>query len=375
MKNRIRVLHLGNPTGLYGAEHWILTLIKYLDSNVIESIVGAVKDAPGLTAPLCREAQALGHPAIVFEKHGRINPSAVKILRDYISSNRIDILHTHGYKTDIIGLLATLFTSCQIITTPHGWTHQPDTRLRAYELLDRMLFPFLDIVAPLSETMSQDLMKIPGVKKNIRLIKNGVDISMIDSVNEVDAQVAELREEGAFVIGYVGRLEPGKGIETLLRAVTGLNGINWRLSIVGEGKSRKDLEQFCRYLGIEKKVCFSGFQKDRISFLKGYDLFVLPSFSEGTPRCLMEAMAAGIPSIASDIPGCRTLIEDGKNGMLFQKGDVKELLDKIVFALSNERILKMYLKKARRDIELKFSGKRMAMEYEKVYLTIKNLER
>jgi glycosyltransferase involved in cell wall biosynthesis len=81
----------------------------------------------------------------------------------------------------------------------------------------------------------------------------------------------------------------------------------------------------------------------------------------------MEAMVAGIPSIATDIPGCRPLIEDGKNGLLFQKGDDEELMQKIVVALSNDNKMKIYAKRARKHIQNHFSAERMAREYENVY--------
>src|SRR5262245_45323187 len=105
--NCIRVLQLGNPTALYGAERWILALLRHLDRNEVESIVSVIRDDPALTAPLCDRAHAYGFRTEIFQAYGKVNRSAVSQLRKYLRANDVHILHTHGYKTDLIGLLAT----------------------------------------------------------------------------------------------------------------------------------------------------------------------------------------------------------------------------------------------------------------------------
>ncbi|MBG0780560.1 MAG: glycosyltransferase, partial [Desulfotignum balticum] len=126
MKQRpIRVLQLGSPAGLYGAERWILALVRHLDPAKVESVVGVIKDDPGKAdPPLIREAAALGFQTVTINAPGRINLSAVRRLRQYIFANKIDILHTHWYKTDMIGFLAVMGTRCKIISTPHGWSKE-----------------------------------------------------------------------------------------------------------------------------------------------------------------------------------------------------------------------------------------------------------
>ena len=232
----IKVLQLGSPTGLYGAERWILALIKHLDPQKVESIVGAIKDESDLEVPLCSEAGKLGCKTHIFEAHGRVNLSIIKKLKQFILQHNIDILHTHFYKTDIIGFLATRSTPCKIISTPHGWTQNPDFKLRIYEIIDRMVFPFFDAVAPLSEKMLQQLGKIPGLKKKLHLIKNAVDVTEVASEKKIAKELIEWKGKGTFVIGYIGRLVTGKGLDILFRALTKLKELNWKLAIVGEGE-------------------------------------------------------------------------------------------------------------------------------------------
>ena len=364
---RTRVLQLGSPTALYGAERWILALIKHLDPEKVESVIAVIKDAPELEAPLCLEAQKLGFRSHFIEAHGRMNLSAVRQLRDFIRENDIDILHTHGYKTDLVGLLATCGTGCKIVSTPHGWSKQADLKLTCYELLDRCAFPFFDAVVPLSDDLMAGLRTIPGLNGNLRLIMNGVDTSEIESGKEVANELIKFRNEGKFIMGYVGQLIPRKGLDVLLDAVSRLGFDNWYLAILGEGESRASLERQAKDLGINHKVCFYGFREERLTFLRGFDLFVLPSRLEGIPRCLMEALAAGIPVIASDIPGCQDLVAHGQTGLLFPVDD-REALTNLIDGIVADAGAGSRLARAGRElIDSRFSAKRMAKEYASLY--------
>jgi glycosyltransferase involved in cell wall biosynthesis len=364
----IKVLQLGSPTGLYGAERWILALVKNLDPQKVTSIIGVIKDDPDQNAPLCKEAEALGFQTEYFEGQGRINFSVIKRLRRFVLKQDIAILHTHFYKTDIIGFLATRGTQCKIISTPHGWTQNPDSKLRIFELLDRLMFPFLDTVAPLSEKMLQPLQNVPMLKRKLHLINNGVDIEEITSENNINEELLTWKRDGKYIIGYIGRLVKGKGLDTLISALANLKGLNWRLAVIGEGEEERALRILAEQMNLSDKIRFFGFRPDRISFLNGFDIFVLPSRSEGTPRCVMEAMAAKIPVIASDIPGCRNLITDKQTGRLFQVDSSEKLAETILHAHNERPETERIVLKAYNFILDNFSAARMAKEYESLFL-------
>lgn len=367
---RLKVLHLGNPTGLYGAERWILALVKHLDKEKIDSVVASIKDDSNLKVPLCKEAEKIGIKTHIFKAYGKANFGAIFLLRNFIRQKKINIIHTHGYKTDIIGVLATKGTSCKIITTPHGWTNNPDLKLWSYELLDRVFFLFMDKVVPLSNGLCNSLSGFPIIKSKLTLILNGVDISEIDNTKKSNDEITSLKYKNKFIIGYIGRLVNGKGLDCLLNAVSMLKKVNWHLLLIGEGEERKNLEKLADSLGIRENVDFLGFREDRLSFLKGFDLFVLPSHSEGTPRCLMEAMAARVPVIASDIKGCRVLIKHGKTGILFPVGDAKALARMIEEVAASKALRISMSKTAREFVEENFSASRMAKEYESLYFSL-----
>ncbi len=364
----IRVLQLGSPTGLYGAERWILALIKHLDPIKVESIVGVIKDAPDLESPLIREAAAFGFKTIIIEAFGKANFSAVLKLRRYILDNKIDILHTHWYKTDIIGFLATRGTRCKTVSTPHGWSRDSGFKLQCYEMMDRMMFPLLDAVVPLSPELFDDLKKIPFLRKKLTLIQNGVDTTEIESCNTVHPQLIEWKAQDFFIFGYIGRLVHLKGLDILFNALSSLDKkLPWKLALIGDGDQRTFLETLAQELNISENITFFGFQEERLEFLKGFDVFVLPSRSEGIPRCLMEALAANKPVISSDIPGSTELIIDGKTGYTFKSEDAELLLQKINTVTTHYSEALKIASRGKDKIFSEYSANRMAVKYQHLY--------
>lgn len=359
-----RVLHLGSPNGLYGAERWILALVRHLHGKSIESHVGVILDEPGLDAPLLREASRLDLATVAIDAPGRFSWAAVRGLREYILRNRIDILHTHFYKTDLIGLLAARGTRCKLVTTPHGWSTQAGMALRLYEALDRYIFRYFDAVVPLSPDLLQELEGRAGPR--LQYIQNGVDIGEIDAATDLAPEALAWKESGDFVIGYVGQLITRKGLDALIKAFATLAIPNARLILVGEGPQRAELELLALTLGVSARVNFLGYRKDRLALLRGFSLFVLPSWLEGIPRCLMESMAARIPIAASDIPGCRDLLVSEAIGLLFPPGDQVAIGNAIQKIYRSGRGREMAVA-ARERVVQHFSAEAMAESYARLY--------
>ena len=358
---------MGSPTGLYGAERWILALIKHLKPEHIESVVGVIKDAPDLEAPLCTVASEFGFQTHVIESYGKLSRSAVGQLRRVLIDQQIDILHTHGYKTDLIGSLAARGTSCKTLSTPHGWSVNAGLKLQVYEALDRFCFLFMDAVAPLSRDLYEGLASLPGMKRKLHLIENAVDLSEIDAPGETPDVLRHWHEEGRVVIGYIGQLITRKRIDTLIEAFHALDIPNKQLCLIGDGPQRPELEALARRLGETDNITFLGFRGDRIDFLKGFDIFVLPSELEGIPRCLMEAMAADVPVVAGDIPGVRSIIRDGDTGTLFKAGFAADLNKKLIYLIKNQTMRTQFAHKAKQIVRERFSSEIMAKKYAELY--------
>ncbi len=329
MGNPIKVLQLGTVGPLYGAERWILALIRNLDAALIDSHVAVIADQPGTAAPLLDAASANGFAVHAINAPGRFNWAAVRELRKLIRNNGIDIVHSHGYKADIIAWLACRGSGTKIVSTPHGWSANAGLKLQVYEALGRRALRYFDAVVPLSADLYHGLAKDRALLCRLHQITNGVDIDEINEPPCCPAALSDFRGSGP-VIGYIGQLIARKDVATLLSAfATWSHNNDARLVLVGEGDARLSLEAQARALGIADHVLFTGFRSDRLAWLKSFDAFVLPSHLEGIPRCLMEAMAAGIPVIASDIPGNRDIVHHEKTGLLFTPSDVDALVNSL----------------------------------------------
>lgn len=357
----IHVMHLIGSTGLYGAERWILALMRALDKPRIRSTLVNLVDGVGERSAVVQAAERLGMNAFDFMTGGRFNLFATIRLANWVREHHVDIIHGHGFKSDLLGLLTAKLANCCMMTTPHGWSLENSRKLKIYEKIDRFSFRFMDIVCPLSDALFIDAKKY--CKNNIVMIANGVDL---DEVRSSDTMVSV---DGTFVIGYVGRLVESKNLTTLLKAVReiSLTRTRVKLRLVGDGVHLHELKSTANFLGISDFVEFLGFQTDVYKFMKGFNCFVLPSLSEGTPRCIMEAMALDIPVVASDIPGNRILITDKENGLLYPTMNSLELAARITYIMDNPEEAAEMVKRSKLKVEEKYSSRKMAIEYTAIY--------
>jgi glycosyltransferase involved in cell wall biosynthesis len=351
---RLKVLQLGGQGPLYGAERWILALARNLDAAAVDCHIAAIRDEPDKPLPLLDKAAELGFNTHTIDAPGRFNPSAVALLRQLLLQQQFDVIHAHGYKADLLALLAARGTGCKTLATPHGWSRNAGWKLRAYEWLDRQSFRWFDAVAPLSAELMQ------GLSGALTLIPNGVDLLEIEEAGDPPPELLTLRQRGP-VIGYAGQLIPRKDLPTLITAFAAWNRPDASLVFVGEGAQRVELAALAADTGVT--VHFVGFRTNRLAWMRGFDLFVLPSLEEGIPRCLMEAMALGVPVLASDIPGNRELAGPGDCARLFPAGDPLALSSAFDEALIPSKRSAM----ARAKIATEYSAARMAQEYQALF--------
>jgi glycogen(starch) synthase len=204
----------------------------------------------------------------------------------------------------------------------------------------------------------------------IEVIPNGIDTDRF--------YPADSHPEGKIRILYVGRLEPFKGIETLLSALARIASTERiQLQLVGDGSLRADLERKVADLGLSEAVTFQGWV-DREAVPKCYrraDLFVMPSLVEGMPNGVLEAMASGLPVIASRVPGTEEIVQDGHNGLLFEPTSVDGLADALKRAIEDHDLRRRLGTEARR-VSHERSWEHVARRYASVYdriLSIRHL--
>jgi glycosyltransferase involved in cell wall biosynthesis len=174
--------------------------------------------------------------------------------------------------------------------------------------------------------------------------------------------------DGPLVIGAVGRLDAMKGFDLLLHAVSRLSDV--RVIIVGEGDERPRLERLAAEQGISNRVSLPGWDDNPRNWLSKFDVFTLPSRSEGFPLTLVEAMFAGLPIIASQVGSVAEAVTDEETGLLVEPGNVEELTKGLARLRDNPSLRQELGAKARVEATQKHTAERMAKAYLDLWIEV-----
>ena len=254
-----------------------------------------------------------------------------------LRGEKFDVLHTHNPKPGFYGrLLGRLAGVPVVVNTVHGLYATPDDRL-----IKRAVVYLLEAVASRfsSAELVQSREDLEFLKRwrispphRTRLLGNGVDLSRFDAARFAPKERSAIRSQlgiraETVVVGMVGRLVAEKGYPELFEAATRLDD-RFLILCIGPGDPEKSdgLSRESVAAAERSGIRFLGMRTDIDRLYAAMDLFVLPSHREGFPRAAMEAAAMGLPVVATDIRGCRDVVVDGENGLLFPVGDVDALV-------------------------------------------------
>jgi glycosyltransferase involved in cell wall biosynthesis len=369
----MNVLQFICPTGLYGAEMWILALAKNLDPEKVNCQLAVTLESEEQNIEIYHRFRSLGLESHQINMQGRFDPRIIMRLSRLINEKKIDIIHTHGYKSDILGLISARITGIKAVATPHGFENVRDFKLRSFIRLGCLFFRYFDRVAPLSEELESDMHRFKVNASRIHLIRNGVDLDEIKSerTKNTPPLYSDQREKK---IGYVGQMISRKNVGDLLKTFDLLYKThkNIRLILIGDGPRRLELEEQAKFLPSSSHIEFLGFRNDRLRLMKELDLFCMTSSREGIPRCMMEAMALDIPVAAYNIPGVDQLIIHEKTGLMADFGRLKDLKECWQRLLFDEKFSAQMALNGRKHVFEKFSAKRMTEEYSVLYQEMLN---
>lgn len=365
---KLRILQFITPAGFYGAERWVIALANNADHERMICDLAVTQESPDQDLSV-----ATHYPREAGEVHylpmkGRFDFRVVNQLAEVIRARKIDVIHTHGYKSDILGLLAARKAGIKCVSTPHGFSGNVGFKLATFIRIGTFMLRYFDRVVPLSEELMADMARFNVPSHKTVFIRNGVDLKEIDGTLAALPTHDPAAAQGR-IIGFIGQMIPRKGVPHLIAAFDQLhrNNNDVRLQLLGDGSQRVELQAMAAALPCKDAVEFLGFRSDRLELLSRFTLFVMTSSLEGIPRCMMEAMAVGIPVVAFDIPGVDQLVEHEVTGLLAPHGDVtalvaccQRLLDDPAFALQLAR-------NARQKIDQLYSARRMASEYEALF--------
>lgn len=362
----MKVLQLISSEGFYGAENVVAALTRDLEQRGHSVHIGVFENAHVAPNQVATEFESRGLQVVRIPCRRRFDPAAVRSIRETIRVHDIDLVHSHGYKSDIYAYLANRRTGTPLLATSHLWTRQT-AAVRFYEFLDaRVLRSFHGVVA-VSDRIASELCRAGVPHSKIKIIDNGIDLAPFDSA--APRLASELNKGSRLLIGTVGRLVAQKGMtfflsaaQQLLKEFPGL-----LFAIVGDGPDRARLEQMTQDLGIDKKVRFTGARNDMPSVYASLDVFALASIGEGLPMALLEAMASGTPVVATEVGAVPKVVLPGKSGMLVRPGDAGELAQAIACLVRDPGLRERLAQNARQQVREQFSSQVMTQNYCRLY--------
>jgi sugar transferase (PEP-CTERM/EpsH1 system associated) len=316
VNRRIHIQHVLLSLEPGGLENGVVNVINGLDAGRFHSSVTCLKRSGPFAARIKRsdvEVHAMGLTS------GNDIGLPLRLARLF-RRTRPDVVHTRNAESFFYGFMAAKLAGVRaLVHSEHGRVLPDSPRRMAVQ---RWMLRFTDASFAVSEQLRRDMVHHVGVSpQRMEVIYNGVDVERFERFARAEARRALGAADGELVIGSVGRLVAVKNYELLVRAFGRLAATGTKLVFIGEGQERPKLEAAAASCGAAARVVLMGHRDDVASLLPGLDVFVLPSLSEGMSNTLLEAMAAGVAVVASDVGGNGEIILDKQTGLLFASGD------------------------------------------------------
>jgi len=317
------------------------------------------------------EVPSLAREVSVF-KDAQVTVALWRIFR----RERPDIVHTHTSKAGAIGRVAAWLAGVPIIIhTPHGhifYGYYGPTISWVIRLVERLLALITDRIVTLTERGSDEHVRL-GIapREKFVAIPSGIILSAFRSVRSDPAMKRKelgLPADGP-IIGTVGRLVPIKGHEWLLKAAPLVLAEcpNATFVFLGDGLLLGQLQQVAAERGLTAQVRFLGARTDVPECLATFELFVFPSINEGMGRALVEAMAMGIPAVATRVGGIPDVVGEGVTGLLVPPEDEHAIAHAVLALLRDPEKRQAYGHAARRRIDERFDAAKMVADIERLY--------
>ena len=331
MRNSPLITHVIYRLDVGGLENGLVNIINRTPEERYRHAIISLTDVSDFRKRITRKDV----PCIALQKRPGNDPGMFRNLWRQFRRLRPAIVHSRNLAALEAQLPAWLAGVPCRIHGEHGRdVFDLDGTSRKYKWVRRLYQPLVQRYVPLSRELSDYLRDQVGVAESrLRLICNGVDI---ERFRPFDGEYPDtplpkgFASADSLLIGSVGRLEPVKDQLTLVRAFIELcrrkpDDTRLRLVLVGDGSLRAELETLVVDAGIQDRVCFAGSRDDVPLLLSMLDVFVLPSLAEGISNTVLEAMACGVPVIATNVGGNPELVVEGETGMLVQRSDPRAM--------------------------------------------------
>lgn len=370
MENKITILFVFAALPVGGAEQVLVTEVAGLDKTRYTPLVCVLSEK----GPIGEMIEKMGIPVIpLFRmKKNHFDYGIIRDLKRIMVREKVSIVHTHLYDGGKYGRLAARLAKVPVVI--HTIHNVYVKRRSKHHLINWSLSFFTDRIIAVSGAVKENVVRYDHIRpEKIQVLYNGIDLSQCDLALDRDGARSSLGiKPPEVVIGVIARLEEQKGHQVLLEALSLMPDLpaNLKVLIVGDGKLRLSLEEETKKRGLSSRVVFLGTRKPIFPILKALDLFLLPSLWEGFSVALLEAMAMGVPVIATKVGGAEEVITSGQQGLLIPPGKAHSLAEAIGEAwLHRDRFLRMAVM-GKEKVRQNFSKERHLTLLQDLYLEV-----
>lgn len=365
-RRRPRVLHLISSFEIGGTERQAVELLKRLDGERYDVRLAALRNE----GPFYSQIEARFPDVPEFPLTSFYDANAVKQLarlRRLMLRENIDILHAHDFYSSLIGAAAARLSGVRVIAAQR---HLKLSDRRAHKWGTRLIHRLATRILVNSEAIREYIVNNDGAQPDkIIVVKNGV-VPITSSPKTRAELCGELGlDNDVTIVGMVARLQTVKGHRFFIEAAAEVlrRRTDAHFVLVGDGPLRTEIASQAAELGITNHVHMLGDRADVSRLVSAFDLLVLASLHEGLPNAVMEAMAAGVPVVATGVGGTKELITAGETGYLAPPANSAALAERICFALGDEIHRDEIISAARRKIASAFGIERMVESVEALY--------
>jgi glycosyltransferase involved in cell wall biosynthesis len=359
-------IQLTSTGGFYGAERTLVELASWLRDQGWDSHVVALEGAGA--AEVVRRATAQRLSAEAFVSSGRLGfLPMVRRLRSLLKRYPQAVVHSHGYKPDILLSWLRVPQRLVCLATCHSW-YSRSRKDRMLEALDKRALRGFDHVIAVSEEIARDLTDHGVAPQRVSLINNGISIPRPGP----DAR-ARIRAEmgvtaGSRVIIQIGRLAHSKRNDLLVEAVAALpRPLSAHVWLIGEGDRKPMLMDLVRQRGLDDRVRFCGYRTDIPDIMAAADVLAVTSDKEGLPITVLEAMATHCPLVSTSVGAIPDVLKDGRDAWLVPPGDRAALARALAEALGQPELARMRAESAYREYCRAYSRDSMGSRYLEIY--------
>ena len=358
MAKKLKILYVDTEEEWRGGQEQVFTLMLGIKERHHQIYLAAPGDSP-----LSVRARERGIETVPFRQRNELSLSAVLKLWVFLRNREFDIVYVNTPRAVFSGGLASRLAGVPLRICSRRVNFplkSPLSRLKYNWFQERVVTVSLSI----QETLIEG-----GVRPDlIQVIYEGVDLDWIDAHQSNSTLAVGERLK----VGTVAYLSPEKGhyvlLEAAARIVSRFPEVVFVL--VGKGESMSKLRDKIRELDLENHVLFTGFRNDSETLMKEFDIFCLPSLSEGLSSAILVAMASSLPVVATQVGGIPELVVDGETGLLVPANDARQLAAALGQVLESQSLRRRLGQAGRRRVERKFMLQRKLDETEQLYLSL-----